>query len=218
MKLSNRTVELLKNFSTINTGMLFLEGQELRTMAIAKNGLAKAKIEETIPRRFAIYSLPELLGILSLMKDPDIELEEGYMLIKSGKQKVKYYYAAENLIVSPPEDKNITLPSVDVKLTLTAAVLSQIEKVSAVMKFDVISISKDGVKAFDSASYKNSSTANMIDIEVDVDTTSEKEFRIKIDNLKMLPGGYNVQIAEAGITQFVNVADESLVYNIPLEK
>ena len=94
MKLSSRTIELLKNFATINTSMLFLEGQELRTMAIAKNGFAKAKIEEVIPRRFAIYSLPEFLGILSLMKDPDIELEDGHMLIKSGKQKVKYFYAA----------------------------------------------------------------------------------------------------------------------------
>ena len=218
MKLSNRTIELLKNFATINTSMLFLEGQELRTMAIAKNGFAKAKIEETIPRRFAIYSLPEFLGILSLMKDPDIELEDGHMLIKSGKQKVKYFYAAENLIVSPPEGKNISLPSVDVKLTLTEDVISQIEKVSAVMKFDVISIRKDGVKAFDSASAKNSSTANMIDIEVEVETTSDKEFRIKIDNLKMLPGDYTVQISEAGITQFTSAADETLVYNIPLEK
>ena len=218
MKLSNRTVELLKNFATINTGMLFLEGSELRTIAIAKNGLAKAKIEESIPRRFAIYSLPEFLGILSLLKDPEIELNEGHMVIKSGKQKVKYYYAAENLIVSPPEGKDIKLPSVDAKLVLTADVLTQIEKVAAVMKFDVISIDKTGVKAFDSASTKNSSSANMIDIEVDVTTTSDKEFKIKIDNLKMLPGDYAVEISEAGITQFTSVADESLVYNIPLEK
>nr|DAR96113.1 MAG TPA: SLIDING CLAMP [Caudoviricetes sp.] len=218
MKLSNRTVELLKNFGTINTGMLFLPGNEIRTISIAKNGFAKATIDEEIPQRFAIYSLPEFLSVLSLLKDAEITLHDNHMVIQSGKQKVKYYYAAENLIVSPPEGKNITLPSVDVTLTLTADVLAQIEKMAAIMKFDVISISKSGVKAFDSASNKNSSTTNMIDIEVAVDTTSDKEFRIKIDNLKMLPGDYDVEIAEAGITQFTNCADSSLIYNIPLEK
>lgn len=218
MKLSNRTIEILKNFSTINAGIVISEGNELRTMAIAKNGFARVRIEEDFPRRFAIYNLTEFLGILSLMRDPDIELEDGYMLIKSGRQKVKYYYAAENLIVSPPEGKNIALPTIDVTLTLTSDIISQIEKVAAVMKFDVISISKQGVKAFDAASAKNSSVSNMIDIEVDVDTTSDKEFRIKISNLNMLPGDYKVEISDAGITQFTNAADNTLVYNIPLEK
>ena len=217
MKLSARTIELLKNFSTINQGMLFLPGKQISTMSIMKNGFARASIEEELPRRFALYSLPEFLGVLSLFNDPDIDLKDDHMIIKSGSQKVKYYYASEAIIVSPPEGKTITLKTVDAKLTLSEDVLSQIAKTAAIMRFDVISISKEGIKAFDSATNRNGS-GNMINIDVDVETESDKEFKLKIDNLKMLPGDYEVSICEAGITEFKSVADSNLVYNIPLEK
>ena len=42
MKLSSKTIELLKNFSSINQSILFKEGSKLRTISVMKNILAEA--------------------------------------------------------------------------------------------------------------------------------------------------------------------------------
>lgn len=216
MKLSSRTVELLKNFATINQGMLFTKGKRLKTMSIMRNGFAQVEIEEEIPQRFAIYSLPELLGVLSMFSQPEIEIKDTHLLITQGKNTVKYFYSAENIIVFPPEDKEIKLPSEDATLTLAADELSQITKAAAIMKFDMIGISKNGIRAF--LDKTSDSTSNVFKIDVAVETDATDEFKLKIDNLKIIPGDYEVAISEKGICRFTSVEDSSLIYYIPLEK
>lgn len=216
MKLSKKTVELLKNFSTINQGMLFLPGTEIKTISIMKNGFARAKIEETIPQRFAIYSLPEFLGVLSLFSDPDIAFQDKFLTITEGNNSIKYFYAAESIIVAPPEGKDIQLPTADYALQLTYNEIDRINKTAAIMKFDTIGISKDGVRAFNAKT--SDSTSNVFKMTTSVNTNEDTEVRIKIDNLKMIDGSYDIKIATAGLAQFTNVTDSSLVYFIPLEK
>ena len=86
MKLSNKTLEVLKNFSNINQNILIEEGNVLRTISTMKNILGRATIEESFPKEFGIYDLNEFLGVLSLTKDSEIELDnESYLTINSGK-------------------------------------------------------------------------------------------------------------------------------------
>ncbi len=114
MNLSDKTLTILKNFAGINNSILVKEGNQLRTMSVAKNILAEAQIDEEFPREFAIYDLNQFLNGLSLHQDPELDFKEDtYLNIREGKRRVKYFYADPNVIVSPPE-KEITLPSEDV--------------------------------------------------------------------------------------------------------
>ena len=70
MNLSEKTFNLLKNFSTINQSILFKKGNTLRTMSVMKNILAEADIEENIPQDFAIYDLVRFLNGISLFEEP----------------------------------------------------------------------------------------------------------------------------------------------------
>ena len=68
MEVSDTTLNVLKNFATINPSLLFPAGDKLATLSPKKNIMAKAKIEESIPKRFAIYDLNQFLGVVSLFK------------------------------------------------------------------------------------------------------------------------------------------------------
>jgi hypothetical protein len=62
IKISKRTLDILKNFSTINSGILVNEGNVLTTLSSTKNILAEAHVDETFPRQFAIWDLNKFLG------------------------------------------------------------------------------------------------------------------------------------------------------------
>ena len=72
MKLSDKTILLLKNFSSINQSILFKQGKKLRTISVMKNILAEATIAEDIPKDFGIYDLNQFLNGLSLHQNPEL--------------------------------------------------------------------------------------------------------------------------------------------------
>ena len=114
MKLSDRTINLLKNFSSINQSILFKEGNSLRTISVMKNILAEANIAEDIPRDFGIYDLNQFLNGLNLHQNAELDFQnDGYVVIKEGRSRSKYFFADPNVIVTPPE-KSISLPTEDV--------------------------------------------------------------------------------------------------------
>ena len=76
MKLSEKTLTVLKNFAGINNSILVKEGNQLRTISVAKNILAEANIEEEFPRQFGVYDLNQFLNGLSLHQDPDMDFTE----------------------------------------------------------------------------------------------------------------------------------------------
>ena len=81
MKLSEKTINLLENFSSINQSILVKKGSKLRTISVMKNILAEADVDENFERDFGIYDLPQFLNGVNLMKDPDLDLKnETYMI------------------------------------------------------------------------------------------------------------------------------------------
>ena len=103
MKLSDTTLAILKNFSSINQSILVRKGNKLRTMSVMKTVLAEAKVEEEFPKDFAIYDLNQFLNGLSLHEDPDLDFgNDSYVVIREGKRRVKYFFADPEVIVSPP--------------------------------------------------------------------------------------------------------------------
>ena len=148
MKLSNKTLEVLKNFSNINQNILIEEGNVLRTISTMKNILGSATIEESFPKEFGIYDLNEFLGVLSLTKDSEIELDnESYLTINSGKIKIKYFFSDPSIIVAPP--KVFNPPPTDISFTVSKDVLATVMKASAVMQLPDLVIDSNGMKVTD---------------------------------------------------------------------
>ena len=88
MKLSARTLQILKNFASINKSIVFRKGNILSTISPNKEILARAQINETFDIECAIYELPRFLGTLSLFNDPDIQFDTNHLKIIDGKQKI----------------------------------------------------------------------------------------------------------------------------------
>jgi gp45 sliding clamp, C terminal len=215
MKLSDNTLALLKNFAGINNSILVKKGNRLRTISVAKNILAEAEITEEFPRDFAIYDLNQFLNGLSLHQDPDLDfVEESYLSIKEGKRRVKYFFADPNVIISPP-DKDIQLPSTDVCFQLDSVTLEKLLKAAAVYQLpDLSAVGEAGVVKLVVRDKKND-TSNEYSIVVG-ETDSEFTFNFKVENIKIIPGAYDVVVSSKLLSQFTN-SKYNLKYYIALE-
>ncbi len=217
MKLSETTIDLLKNFAAINPNMVFKPGQTISTIAEAKNILATAKITETIDQQFAIYDLTEFLSALALVDEPTLEFEEKSLVIKEGATSIRYAFAEPELLTAPT--KEVKFPGADVKLTLTDSTLSKIKKAASVFGHATLSIKGDGGKVTLSVFDEKNSAANVYSIVIDENNECKEPFSfvIVIGNLKMLPGDYTVEISSRLISKFQNNSID-VSYYIALEK
>ena len=215
MKLSEKTLNILKNFSSINQSILVKQGNQLRTISVAKNILAEAEIKEDFPRDFAIYDLNQFLNGLSLHQDPEMDFSpDSYVNIREGKRRVKYFYADPNVIISPPE-KAIQLPSKDVCFQLDSVTLEKLLKAAAVYQLpDLCAIGEAGVIKLVVRDKKNDTSIEYA--EVVGETDKEFTFNFKIENIKIIPGVYDVVVSSKLLSQFTN-SNHDLKYYIALE-
>jgi hypothetical protein len=215
MKLSDNALAILKNFAGINNSILVKQGNKLRTISVAKNILAEAEIKEEFPRDFAIYDLNQFLNGLSLHQDPDLDFQqETYLSIKEGKRRVKYFFADPNVIIAPPE-KDITLPTQDVCFQMDSVTLEKLVKAAAVYQLpDLSAIGEAGVIKLVVRDKKND-TSNEYAIVVG-ETDKEFSFNFKVENIKIIPGAYDVVVSSKLLSQFTNTQHD-LKYYIALE-
>ena len=216
MKLTEKTLNLLKNFASINQSILFKKGSTLRTMSVMKNILAEADIGEEIPQDFAIYDLVQFLNGISLYGDPELDFQnESYLTIRDGKNhRTKYFFADPSVVVAPP-DKTLTLPTEDVSFTLDTNNLTQLLKAAAIYQLpDLAVVGDNGVVQLVVRDKKND-TSN--DFSIVVGETDKKfSFNFKVENIKILPGTYQVAISEKLLSRFIN-ENYNLTYYIALE-
>jgi len=215
MKLSDSTLSLLKNFSSINQSILFKEGSKLRTISVMKNILAEATINEEFARDFGIYDLNQFLNGLSLHQKPELDFaNDGYVVIKEGRSRSKYFFADPSVIVTPP-DKEISLPSEDVSFELTTTVLEKLLKAAAVYQLpDISAVGEAGVVKLVVRDKKND-TSNAHE-EVVGETDGTFNFNFKVENIKILPGTYDVVVSQKLLSRFTS-KNHDLTYYIALE-
>ena len=215
MKLSEKTLTVLKNFAGINNSILVKEGNQLRTISVAKNILAEANIDEEFPRQFGVYDLNQFLNGLSLHQDPDLDFtEESYLNIREGKRRVKYFFADPQVIISPP-DKQITLPSEDVHFQLESSALDKLLKAAAVYQLpDLCVVGEAGAVRLVVRDKKND-TSNSYSVAVG-ETDKEFTFNFKVENIKIIPGSYDVVVSSKLLSEFTN-STYNLKYYIALE-
>ena len=215
MKLSDSTLSLLKNFSTINQSILFKQGNRLRTISVMKNIMAEATISEELPKDFGIYDLGQFLNGMGLHQSPELDFtNDGYVLIKEGRSRSKYFFADANVIITPP-DKPITLPSEDVTFDLTTEQLDKLLKAAAIYQLpDLSVIGENGVVKILVRDKKNDTSNDFAVTVGESDTTFS--FNFKVENIKILPGTYGVVVSQKLLSRFTS-KNHDLTYYIALE-
>ena len=215
MNLSDNTLGILKNFAGINNSILVKKGNQLRTISVAKNILAEAEIPEDFPRDVAIYDLNQFLNGLSLHQDPDLDFsEETHLTIREGRRKVKYFFADPQVIIAPPE-KEISLPSQDACFQLDSSALEKLLKAAAVYQLpDLSVVGGAGVVKLIVRDKKND-TSNEYAVTVG-ETDKSFTFNFKVENIRIIPGSYDVVVSSKLLSKFTN-SKLNLTYYIALE-
>ena len=216
MKLTEKTLNLLKNFASINQSILFKKGSTLRTMSVMKNILAEADISEEVPQDFAIYDLIQFLNGISLYGDPELDFQnESYLTIRDGKNhRTKYFFADPSVVVAPP-DKTLTLPTEDVSFVLDTNNLTQLLKAAAIYQLPDFSVVGEAGAVKLVVRDKKNDTSNEFAIVV-AESDKTFSFNFKVENIKIIPGTYDVVISQKLLSRFVN-ENYNLTYYIALE-
>ena len=216
MKLSDSTLSLLKNFSTINTSILFKKGNKLRTMSVMKNILAEATITEELPKDFGIYDLNQFLNGMALHYDPELDFaNDNYVVIREGKMRSKYFFADPNVIITPPAENKIALPSEDVTFDISTDQLDKLLKAAAIYQLPDLSVVGENGAVKLLVRDKKNDTSNSFSIAVG-ETESTFSFNFKVENIKILPGTYEVIVSQKLLSRFTS-KNHDLTYYIALE-
>ena len=162
-----------------------------------------------------MYDLNQFLQGHSLHASPELDFtNDDYVVIREGKMRSKYFFADPSVIVSPPE-KEITLPSEDVEFVIASQQLEKLKKAASVYQLpDISAIGEAGVVKLVARDKKND-TSNDFSIVVG-ETDKEFVFNFKEENLKILPGTYDVVVSSKLLSRFSN-QNYDVVYYLALE-
>ena len=213
MKLSESTVSVLKNYSTINQNLLVREGSVLSTMSAMKNIVAQSTVDEEFSQEVAIYDLNEFLASMSLFNSPDLKFKDDFVIMseEGKKSSLKYWYSDPSVVTTVT--KEINMPECEVEFTLSSDVLSNVQKAAAVIGAPDMVLENGSLRVTD----KKNDTANAYSIDVvDTDDDVDYKFWFKVENLKLLSGDYNVSVSSKRISHFKNT-NVDFEYFIALE-
>ena len=218
MKLSEHTVDVLKNFASINQNLVIKEGSTLTTMSAMKNIVAKAEVEESFDKEVAIYDLNEFLASISLFTNPVLEFDEGFVTIReenNPKNSLKYFYSDPSVVTSP--NKTITMPSKEVSFKLNGENLNKLKRAAGVIQAPDLVLEKKNTDVFLTVKDKKNDTANTFSIDVDtVADGSDFKFYFKVENLKLMDGDYEVDISSKNISHLES-SNKDVEYWVALE-
>ncbi len=218
MKLSEHTTSVLKNFASINQNLVIKEGKTISTMSAMKNIVAKAEVDEDFPREIAIYDLNEFLAALSLFTNPVLDFSENYVMItEEGKtgNSLKYFYSDPSVVTTPSSE--ITMPETEVKFSLDSGDLSKVQRAASVIGSPDLVLEKNGTGSYLTVKDKKNDTANNYSLDVNAEGNGEYNFFFKVDNLKLLPTNYDVNVSSKNISHFKSQAGNAVEYWIALE-
>jgi hypothetical protein len=206
MKISNQTLQVLKNFASINPNLLVKPGSVLSTISTNKNIFAKATVAESFPASFAIYDMQQFLGVISIFEDPDFTFGDNSVVISSEGRSVEYVYANPEMIVAPSDSvvQKIAVKDPEITFDLTAQGLNEVMKATAILQLDKINVvSEDGVVSVVVADPKNPSS-NKFSLKVNGSAVSNLAMAFASENLKLIAGDYKVSLSSNGVSSFRN--------------
>tara|TARA_R110001592_G_scaffold236585_1_gene494907 strand:+ start:1795 stop:2466 length:672 start_codon:yes stop_codon:yes gene_type:complete len=210
MKLSDETVKVLKNFTTINQSLLFSAGNTIKTMSAQKTVISKVKLQESFPFEFGIYDLNQFIGVLSLFKEPELDFEEKYVTIKDSSVSSNYFYTSKDMILVAPE-KDLDMANRPVTFSLRSEDIKGIMQAANVLQLPEIVINGDGKNITMSANDIKNTTSNNFTKHVG-ESSAEFNLILKVENLKLLQLNYDVSIRfEPAMVEFSS-SDQEIKY------
>lgn len=209
MKFDARTIQILRNFSTINPSLIFKPGNTIATLSQSKTVMAKATINTKMESKFAIYDLAQFLSAVSMFNDPELVAGSSNMEISEGSEKINFTFAEPSLILSPP-DRQLKLPSPEVQFELKSEILARTQKALGIIGAPEIAVTGDGSAIYIEALNTKNSSESTYKVQVgETDKTFNMIFLA--ENIKLLPGDYNVSISSKGLSLFKSVDVEYFI-------
>lgn len=198
MKLTEKTLQVFKNFASINNGLLVKKGSVQRTVSLTRDILAEAKIDQEFPKDFAIYDLNGFLSLISTFDDSgesEIEFKDSYMVVSSGKRKLKYYYASPEVIFSPPDSLKLDSNANSFKLDI-----DNLKIIQKMFNFDMtmLKIHSDGDKILLKAVNPDNPSSTEFDLEID-QSLPACDVSFDISLMKVIQDDYSVGINDNSV-------------------
>jgi hypothetical protein len=218
MQLNENAMQVLKNFATINPNIVIEQGNVIRTLSEGKNIFGKAIVDLDFPVKFGIYDLNEFLNVLGLVDEHSLTFNDKYIVVNDnvGLSKVKYFFTDTDYLTT--SNKDIAMPSTEVKFNLTNDTLNKLKRAASALGHDVVSIRPNNGAISLTIFDKDNPTSNSFTIDVDGSYEgSDFDFIITISNLKLIPNDYQVEISSKLISHFIN-KDSKVEYWVALEK
>jgi hypothetical protein len=203
MQLSAKTINVLKNFSTINPSIVLKPGSVISTISPNKTIMARATVPDEFSGVYGFYALNRFISAFSLFENPELDFGSESVSIRSENRSIVYHYSDPSVIMVAPE-KEIKLPTVDVHFNLTNKDIQTVMKALGVLSLPEIAVVGDGSNVSLQAIDSKVSTADNYSIKVgETDLVFRAIFRA--ENMKMMDGDYEVKISSRGISQFIGL-------------
>lgn len=206
MKISTQTLQVLKNYASINPNLLVKPGSVLSTISTNKNIFAKASVTESFPASFAIYDMQQFLGVVSIFEDPDFTFNEHSVTIASGNKSIEYVYTQPEMVVAPSDSvaQKIAVTNPEITFNLSAQTLNEVIKATSILQLDKINVvTESGTVNVVVADPKNPSS-NKFSVSVEGTSSVDLSMVFAAENLKFIQGDYKVSISSTGISSFKN--------------
>tara|TARA_B100000035_G_scaffold118372_1_gene100371 strand:+ start:24 stop:689 length:666 start_codon:yes stop_codon:yes gene_type:complete len=204
MKISDNTIGILRNFSDINANILFKPGKTLSTMSTMKNIMAQADVEEEFESEFGVYDLPEFLRAIDSFQTPVLKFN-GTANLKIQDEKstlsARYAFADKSTLRYP--SKQISMPDKTVTFSLKNSDYESVKKLYTNLSLPDIAFKGEKGKIKLVALDKKNSNSNESSVTVG-ETDLEFTAYIKAENMKIIPGEYDVALSKAKIAHFIN--------------
>jgi len=217
MKLSEGTVAILKNFSTVNQSLQFKAGNTLKTISPLKTIFVEATVEENFTKEFALYDLNKLLAKVSLYKEAHLGFDDDKINISTENKKKSDYikYCSPKIIIVPPE-KSISIGEADCSFSLSQEDLDWMKRSAGISGSPNFIFESDGETIQFVATDVKDDSADQSKIEIGTGDGTKFKVVMKVENFKLMDGSYDVAIAKKGLAQFKHKSIP-IVYYIAIE-
>jgi hypothetical protein len=217
MKLNDRTLSVMKNFASINSGVVIRKGIVQRTISPEQTILVEAHFEDDFPETFGIYDLNQFLGNITTLNNPDLTFTSEVVKMNDGEIELSYHACSTNLIISPPEGKDLVMKNPDLSFSLSQSSLNKILKIGAMNNLPNISIVGDKNGLYVKSHELKNDTSNFANMRISDHNGEDFTVTFKTENLRLIPDNYNIDIKIGGFSCWTN-SNNTLKYFIAMEK
>lgn len=216
MKLTKQVFNILKNFATINPGIIIKAGSVIRTRSVEGNICAESKTDVEFPIDFCIFDLNEFLSTISIFTEPDLVFNEHYVTISEKKAEIRYYYSSPTVVTGIT--KNPDFPEGEIKFAISAHELTSLIRSSNILELDTLNICNNNNNSISlTVTNSDNTTSNTFTQYIDSDDVVEFSDNVGIEHLKMIPVNYDVGVVSGRLIHFNNL-EERIKYWVAVSR